>query len=105
VVAGNFATTLLAEASGLLAAAGVPAEEAPALLVPLAIRSLQNAVSLGPARALTGPVVRRDTAILDEHRAVMAELSPDTIPVYEALVRATWRLAAHKNDPIRADVD
>jgi predicted short-subunit dehydrogenase-like oxidoreductase (DUF2520 family) len=75
VMAGNFATLFLAEASRVLAAAGVPLADAPAILAPLALRSLHNAEAApgGPLTALTGPIPRGDRAVLDAHRAALTE--------------------------------
>ncbi|MCB9662513.1 MAG: DUF2520 domain-containing protein [Alphaproteobacteria bacterium] len=70
VLAGNLATVLLAEAGATLAAAGVPPEEARRALLPLALRSLQNAVA-DPVAALTGPAARGDHATLAAHRAAL----------------------------------
>ncbi len=92
VMAGNFATTLLAEAAALLVAAGVPAEEAPGLLAALALTSIENAVRMGPRAALTGPVARGDEAVLAAHRAALAALAPEALGTYESLVVATRRL-------------
>ena len=60
VTAGNFATVLLVQASRMLAATGTSEEAARALLGPLAITSLKNAIEHGAA-ALTGPVARGTT--------------------------------------------
>lgn len=105
VLAGNFATTLLAEAAGVLAAAGVDPTEAPALLAPLALQSLANAVELGPTAALTGPVVREDHDVIDAHRAVLSEVRPATLPMYEAMVTATRRLASSSTQENETEVD
>ena len=43
VVAGNFGTTLLAAASQLLVHAGVPSADAPQILAPLALASIEQA--------------------------------------------------------------
>ena len=94
VVAGNYSTVLLAVAAELLAAAGVPADQAPALLLPLARASLENAARVGPAQALTGPVVRGDEEVLAAHRAAMEERLPGELPVYEALLLRARALAA-----------
>ncbi len=67
VMAGNFATVLLAEAASVLERAGVDARAARAMLAPLAIQSLRNAID-DPARALTGPVARGDEATIQAHR-------------------------------------
>ncbi len=105
VIAGNFGTTLLAQASKILVGAGVASDIAPALLAPLAIRSLQNAVALGPERALTGPVVRGDTTVIEDHRAVLAATHPEALAMYDALVQATWRIASDNFHEIPPDVD
>jgi predicted short-subunit dehydrogenase-like oxidoreductase (DUF2520 family) len=97
VLAGNFATTLLAEASEVLALAGVDVRDAPGLLAPLALQSLRNAVDLGPLAALTGPVVRGDHAVLNAHRAVLLQHRPATLPTYEALVAATLQLMSDRS--------
>lgn len=103
VVAGNFATVLLAEAAALLHLAGVPADEAPALLLPLARSSLENAArSRPPARALTGPVARGDGEVLDQHRAALLAARPTLLPAYEALVALARALAADAGAPPRA---
>jgi len=72
VMAGNFATVLLADAAEVLAHTGVSYEQALRMLLPLAQASLANAVE-GPAKALTGPVVRGDQATLDAHREALRE--------------------------------
>ena len=72
VMAGNFATVLLAEAARVLTAAGVDPEQAPHVLLPLAMQSLKNARS-DPARSLTGPVARGDLDVLRRHREALRE--------------------------------
>ena len=70
VMAGNYATVLLAEAARVLAATGVDPQQAPGLLLPLALQSLRNAGE-EPAQALTGPVARGDDHVLDAHRMAL----------------------------------
>lgn len=100
VMAGNFATVLLAEASKLLVAAGVPAEIAPGILAPLALRSLENAAT-DPASSLTGPVARGDRAVIDAHRAALAQAGlTDELKLYEALSDRARQLISAKS-PLR----
>lgn len=100
VMAGNFATVLLAEAARVLSAAGVPPGDARALLAPLALQSLRNAVA-DPARALTGPVARGDLAVLDAHRAAMRQAGLATsIAVYDALTERALALATGAAPPV-----
>jgi len=92
VLAGNFATVLLDEASRVLAQAGVPAAQAPALLAPLAIASIRNAAAVGPEAALTGPVARQDEDIIRQHLEVLADGPSGTLETYEALLAAARTL-------------
>jgi predicted short-subunit dehydrogenase-like oxidoreductase (DUF2520 family) len=94
VIAGNFATVLLAQAAEVLAAAGVPAADAPGILAPLAIQSLRNA-AVDPARALTGPVARGDRKTIAAHREALAEADLRAIlALYDEFTILSERLAA-----------
>jgi len=93
VIAGNFATVLLAEASGLLAAAGVDPAEAPGMLLPLARASLENAAIPDPGAALTGPFARGDAHTVAAHRRALAAASPRLLPAYDELGRLALALA------------
>ncbi|MCO4743621.1 MAG: DUF2520 domain-containing protein [Proteobacteria bacterium] len=96
VMAGNFATVLLAEASAILTAAGVPADDAPGILAPLALRSLANAGD-DPMASLTGPVARGDHAVIAAHRQALAEFGLlDQLGIYEALTRRAEALIRAK---------
>ena len=92
VMAGNLATALLGEAARVLASAGVDPAIAPGLLAPLALTSIRNAAYMGPARALTGPIARGDEEVISAHRAVLSEIHPEILPIYEALTRAARAL-------------
>lgn len=72
VMAGNFATVLLADAAEILVASGVSRADAASTLMPLAIASLQNALP-DPARALTGPAARGDRAVIASHESALEE--------------------------------
>lgn len=95
VLAGNFATALLADAAEVLSAAGVRREDAAALLAPLALASLANAARQGPAAALTGPVARGDQQTLAAHREALrvGGVSPRVQATYEALLQSAQHLA------------
>lgn len=93
VMAGNFATVLLADAATVLSKSGVEASDAARLLVPLAIASLRNAVP-DPAAALTGPAVRGDEATLQAHRDALQEAGLDyLLDSYNLLTRRAQELA------------
>jgi predicted short-subunit dehydrogenase-like oxidoreductase (DUF2520 family) len=96
VLAGNFATVLLGEAARVLVAAGVDPAVAPSVLVPLALRSVDNARH-GASRALTGPVARGDERTLAAHRAALEEAGlSEVLVLYDALLVAARR---HRAEP------
>lgn len=98
VIAGNFATTLLAEAGHVLAHAGLDPADARAMLAPLAMRSLHNAI-VDPAGALTGPIARGDRAVVEAHQqALSASSLHDARNIYDAMAIATAHWAAGSHD-------
>jgi predicted short-subunit dehydrogenase-like oxidoreductase (DUF2520 family) len=94
VVAGNFATVLLAEAARVLEAAGVPSDQAPGILAPLALASLRNAAE-DPRSALTGPAVRGDIETIAAHRLALREAGMDHLAeMYGVLTESATRLSS-----------
>lgn len=93
-MASNYLITLVALASQTLQQAGVAAAACPDLLAPLMRHSLDNALALGPAAALTGPIVRGDAATVAAHLAVLDQ--PICRQAYLALGQATLDLAAER---------
>lgn len=84
--AANHLVTLVAEAAGMLAAAG--AGQPGAMLGPLLGAALDNALRFGDA-GLTGPVARGDDTTVAAHVAVIADRDPAALPAYRALARLT----------------
>jgi len=90
VMAANYVVALAAAAQRLGEQAGVPAELAGRLYLPLLAGSLENLRSQVPAKALTGPVRRGDLATI---RAHLAALDPDDRSLYARLGLEALRLA------------
>jgi predicted short-subunit dehydrogenase-like oxidoreductase (DUF2520 family) len=84
--AANHLVGLVAEASDLLRAAGVP--DPGRMLGPLLFAALDNALRLGDA-GLTGPVARGDAATVARHVEVLGATSPRALAAYLALARLT----------------
>ena len=82
-------------------AAGCPAEVARPALARLARAALEAAEAEGPARALTGPVVRGDQSTLAQHFEALAT-NDDDRDLYRHLCEALVRLAARRPDGDRA---
>ena len=59
----------------------------------LVAEAVASSFRVGPATALTGPVVRGATATVDLHRATVADVRPELLSLFDALVDATRRLA------------
>jgi predicted short-subunit dehydrogenase-like oxidoreductase (DUF2520 family) len=97
-IASNFLVTLTGFAQSVAAQAGIDDDCARLLLGNLMHQSLDNALSLGAAAALTGPIVRGDVTTVERHLAVLT--APRQAALYRALGRATLALAAQR---IRAD--
>jgi len=93
-IAANLLVTLEDGAERLLATAG--AERA--MLVPLVRAAVEAWASEGGERALTGPIARGDRETVDRQRAAVAERTPDMLEAFEALARATERLAARRTE-------
>ena len=95
-VASNFLVTLEAAAETLMGEAGVEAPRARELLAPLARASLEAWATLGPRRALTGPLARGDEATVALQREAVAAAAPELLPLFEAMVERTRALAARR---------
>jgi predicted short-subunit dehydrogenase-like oxidoreductase (DUF2520 family) len=88
-IASNFLVTLQAAAERLAATAGADRD----VFVPLVRATVENWAALGPERALTGPVARRDEATVARQRAAVEERVPELVPLFDALVEATRDVA------------
>ncbi len=96
VLAGGV-RVLLAEASRMLAAAGIDPTDAPAHLAPLMHAIIEHAVRYGP-RAATGPASRGDVATAAAHRRALEERGlSDLRELYDAL--ASRAAAVRRRDP------
>ena len=84
-MAGNALTAAIDAALALLTQAGIERDAALRARGPLCRASIANALRLGPADALTGPVRRGDTGTVAAHLAAV-DRAPDSV---EALYRAT----------------
>ena len=82
----NHLVTLVAQAMQVLAGAGVEVPDR--VLAPLLSAALDGALRQGDA-ALTGPVARGDAGTVSAHVRELASETPDVLPTYVALARAT----------------
>lgn len=90
VFASNYLVVVEAVAQRLLRHAGLSDADAWAALRPLVEGTIENLSRHEPREALTGPVVRGDTATIDRH---LQSLTMDDAKLYRALGRAALELA------------
>jgi predicted short-subunit dehydrogenase-like oxidoreductase (DUF2520 family) len=97
-VASNFLVTLQAAAERLAATAGVERSA----FVPLVRATVENWSTLGPDRALTGPVARGDERTIAAQRDAIAERAPELLDLFDSMVEATRTLSRAKQpEPAR----
>ncbi|AJA08936.1 putative cytoplasmic protein [Sphingopyxis fribergensis] len=84
--ASNHLVTLIAGAAGALKHAGV--DDPSGLLAPLVRAALENSLGQGFA-GLSGPLLRGDVQTIGGHLDALEEHSPDLLPAYRAMARAT----------------
>jgi len=90
VFSANYATALVGVAERLAQRAGVPADIAARMYLPLLAGAARNLLDLGAAAALTGPIRRGDLGTI---RAHLAALPADVRPLYRMLGLAALDLA------------
>lgn len=96
VFASNYLVSLMDIALHAYQAAGIPEDIALAMAAPLARQSLENALTMGTARALTGPIARGDMDTVHQQQQTVAQWNVDAGDVYAAMMPPTIALAARK---------
>lgn len=84
--ASNHLVTLITGAANTLRAAGV--DDPSGLLAPLVRAALENSLDLGFS-GLSGPLLRGDVQTVGGHLDALQQHSPDLLPAYRAMARAT----------------
>lgn len=93
VMASNYVTALMSSAVMLMGEAGIQEDVAWRALEPLARTSVENALRIGPAAALTGPIARGDSETVRGHLAALKQAPPVVENLYRAVGLATLELA------------
>ncbi|MGA2064169.1 MAG: Rossmann-like and DUF2520 domain-containing protein [Thermoguttaceae bacterium] len=90
VFACNYLVTLVEIGLRCLERAGVDRETAAAMLRPLVAGAGENALSLGPVRALTGPIARGEASVVARQCEALGQWDPSLQRLYKVL--GTWAL-------------
>lgn len=100
--ASNHLVTLIAGASDALSDAGI--DDPAALLAPLVRAALENSLAQGFA-GLSGPLLRGDHRTIGGHLDALGAFSPDLLPAYRAMARATLDELERRGRDIPAEMD
>lgn len=99
VMASNYVVGLIDAAVVLMGAAGVEQDKALRAIAPLVRASSENALSLGPLKALTGPIERGDAETVQQHLEALREAPASVREFYRAAGRHVLRLARDRGLP------
>ncbi|HEY4179712.1 MAG TPA: DUF2520 domain-containing protein [Kofleriaceae bacterium] len=100
--ASNYVVATIDAAAAVLAAVGIPADQAARALVPLARGALDNIAEKGTTNGLTGPVRRGDVQTIQRHLDALAQKS-ELAELYRALARRAVEIAARLDGPDAPD--
>ncbi len=96
VMACNYLTALLDAALEAAERAGIDRDLAAAAFEPIVRATVDNALALGPAKALTGPIARGDEALVARQLEALAAARPPLAALYRALGHRAVELALDK---------
>jgi predicted short-subunit dehydrogenase-like oxidoreductase (DUF2520 family) len=102
-VASNFLVTTVGFGLELFEAAGINRQVALKALMPLIKGTVKNIESLGIPSALTGPISRGDTGVVEDHLRVISKERPELLSLYAELGRQTVNVALEKGTLKRLD--
>lgn len=89
-------TALLATSERVAGAAHVPAKDARRRMLPIVAQTVANYIGMGAARGFSGPIVRGDVEVVQEHLLAL-RVVPEARAVYVALARAAVKYLPEKN--------
>jgi predicted short-subunit dehydrogenase-like oxidoreductase (DUF2520 family) len=93
VLASNAATTLLSVSEEMWEHAAGTRDGFAGAMGPLIRQSMENALTIGPESALTGPIARGDRATLEAHFMAISAYMPHLLAMYGSVATETVHLA------------
>lgn len=97
VIASNYLVSLMKMASEVMAASGIPEENAFEFLLPLVKGTLSNMENMGVEKALTGPVARGDATTVSAHIEEISKKLPDLKKAYLELGKIALHIAENQD--------
>jgi len=102
VLASNYVSALLDAALTVMESIGMDRESALEAIRPLFESAARNSASMGPERALTGPIARGDAGTLRAHVLALAQLNAEIASVYQSVGRHAVGIARRRGLPAGA---
>ncbi|MGZ5116644.1 MAG: Rossmann-like and DUF2520 domain-containing protein [Burkholderiales bacterium] len=93
VMVSNYLTALLEVGLRCYEKAGITRETASAMIEPIVRETVDNVFALGPAGALTGPIVRGDDAVVERQLKALSVWDAPSAAIYRDLGRAALAIA------------
>jgi len=84
---------------------GVKNETAAKILAPLLFGTIDNSFSKGPAKALSGPISRGDTQVVEKQLNALSEIFPDYEQAYRVLGLLALELSKEKGTVTSDQID
>ena len=104
-VASNFLVATIGFALELFEAAGISKEDSLNALMPLIKGTIKNIESLHIPSALTGPISRGDTEVIEDHLKALLRERPERIGLYTDLGKYTVKIALEKGTITENDAE
>jgi len=96
VLSCGYLSTLLDAAVGLWTSMGFTEEDGVKAATPLARATIEAIEKVGPANAVTGPVVRGDAETIAAHLELLSQHAAHLLPLYRQLTESSLPLARAK---------
>jgi predicted short-subunit dehydrogenase-like oxidoreductase (DUF2520 family) len=93
VMVSNYLTVLLEVGLRCYEKAGIARDTASAMIEPIVRETVDNVFALGPARALTGPIVRGDHAVIERQLKALSAWDAPSAATYRDLGLAALEMA------------
>lgn len=94
VFASNYLVTLADVALETYEQAGIPRETGQQMIAPLMRKTVDNLISMGPERALSGPIARGDWRTVAQQLRAIEAWNPERANLYRQLAERTKALAS-----------
>ena len=105
VIVCNYLTALMETGLQCYGKAGLPREVASAMMEPLVRETVDNVFKLGTVKALTGPIARGDSAVVERQLNALGEFDPRIAEIYRALGVTAVALSRAQGGASAAELD